>query len=74
MYKVNILMKISVIGSGVIGLTTAIALQEAGHEVHIFTKNLPEEPRPPWRQRLDALSCGAAGRCKSLKKNELRYF
>ncbi|MCF8246346.1 MAG: FAD-binding oxidoreductase [Saprospiraceae bacterium] len=35
-------MKISVIGSGVIGLTTAIALQEAGHEVHIFTKDLPE--------------------------------
>lgn len=35
-------MKISVIGSGVIGLTTAIALQETGHEVQIFTKNLPE--------------------------------
>ncbi|MBI1224598.1 MAG: FAD-dependent oxidoreductase [Bacteroidetes bacterium] len=36
-------MKITVIGSGVIGLTTAIALQEAGHEVEILTKNLPME-------------------------------
>ena len=35
-------MKITVIGSGVIGLTTAVVLQEAGHEVQIFTKNLPE--------------------------------
>ena len=35
-------MKITVIGSGVTGLTTAIALQEAGHEVQIFTKDLPE--------------------------------
>ncbi len=35
-------MKITVVGSGVIGLTTAVALQEAGNEVQIFTKNLPE--------------------------------
>ncbi len=36
-------MEIIVVGSGVIGLTTAIALQEAGHEVQIFTKDLPKD-------------------------------
>ena len=35
-------MKIIVVGSGVIGLTTAVALQEAGHKVQIVTKKLPE--------------------------------
>jgi D-amino-acid oxidase len=32
-------MKITIVGSGVIGLTTGIALQEAGHEVHIYSKD-----------------------------------
>lgn len=36
-------MKITIIGSGVIGLTTAIALQEARHEVQIFTNKMPME-------------------------------
>lgn len=35
-------MKITVIGCGVIGLTTAIRLQEAGCEVEILTSELPE--------------------------------
>lgn len=34
---------IEVIGCGVIGLTTAIALQEAGHNVEICCKDLPED-------------------------------
>ncbi|MBI5915246.1 MAG: FAD-dependent oxidoreductase [Bacteroidetes bacterium] len=36
-------MKIVVVGSGVIGPTPAIRLQEEGHEVQIFSKNLPEQ-------------------------------
>ena len=34
---------IQVIGCGVIGLTTAVVLQEAGHEVEICCKDLPEQ-------------------------------
>lgn len=32
-------MKIAVIGGGIIGLTSAVLLQEAGHEVTVFSKN-----------------------------------
>lgn len=35
--------KVGVIGSGVVGLTTARALQNAGYEVTIYTKALPPE-------------------------------
>jgi len=35
--------KIGVVGCGIIGLTSALRLQEAGHEVQIFARELP-----PW--------------------------
>ena len=35
--------RVTVVGAGVIGLTTAIVLQEAGYEVEILTKALPQQ-------------------------------
>ncbi len=34
--------KVAVIGAGVIGLTSAICLQDAGYQVSIFTKEMPQ--------------------------------
>lgn len=35
--------KVALIGAGVIGLTSAICLQDAGYQVNIFTKEMPQD-------------------------------
>lgn len=35
--------KVAVIGAGVIGLTSAICLQDAGYQVTIITKEMPQD-------------------------------
>ena len=36
-------MQVTVVGAGVIGMTTALALEEAGHDVRIVAANVPDD-------------------------------
>lgn len=40
--------KIGVVGAGVIGLTSALSLVEAGHTVTIVARNLPGDLTTEW--------------------------
>lgn len=55
--------KVNVIGSGVIGLTTAILLQEKGYQVTIIASEFPGE------QHSDYTSPCAGARWKTLAPN-----
>ena len=36
-------MRVVVVGAGVVGLTCAVRLAEAGHETHVLARDLPPE-------------------------------
>lgn len=41
-------MEIGVIGAGVIGLTSALVLAEAGHKVTVLARELPGDGSKKW--------------------------